>query len=439
MKTKLLLTFLPVWVCSLGLAYWVGSSRSGDHDAARDSTPTAPGAFRPSSVVVSDYSQSSRDKDLEGSPLDTIRHLAARPEELGRWIAVDDALANIRPSEAREALDWVMQLPPGQKRDGMVLDLVERWATLDPDAAMAYLGNIESLRLRDRATGMILETWGRSDPAAAMAWLNQHAAGTPTRTLNQRVLSVIEGYAQSDPGGAFHYSTSLPEDTAAQRELKSRALRDVMRQMVGQEKISEAVTLLNALPDGNTRTNAFGDLIQEWAQYDPYGAAQHINILGEDAASEAKRALVRSWAQYDPEAAASWLSSLSPNDPEIGNLVTSLVGNWTRYDLEASAAWLNQMPPSPEIDRAVAIYTFRSAQEDPAGAMSWAESITRDETRNRLMTRVAAEWRQQDPQAFQAYLDSTDLPEDQKTRLQNAQSGGGGPGGRWWGRGGGRD
>lgn len=359
--------------------------------------------------------------DAESNPLAVLESLKDASET--SWDQIEEAIANLRPYEAMEALGFVADLPPGAKKDEMVLSLLEKWAEVDPVGALGYLDNIESLRLRDDAAETILEQWGKSNPSEAVGWLDANADSMPSRLYSNRMLSIISGYAEIDPQGAFNFSSSLPEDTSAQRNTKSRALGEVVKSLVQAEQIGEAISLISAMEPGNMQTEAFSEFIEEWARYNPAAAVEHLEMLGPDVSGEAKRSLMRSWAEYDPVSAASWLSTLPADDPDMGSLVSNLVGRWTRYDLEASAAWLNQIPPSPDIDRAVAIYTYRSAQEDPAGAMSWAESITRDNTRNRLMTRVASEWKQQDPEAFQSYIETAELTDEQKTQLESAQPG----------------
>ncbi|WOO41403.1 hypothetical protein [Rubellicoccus peritrichatus] len=431
MNTKILL-ISTTWAFSLGGAYWVGTSiaeRSASGPV--EVTSKQQSTLEKRSVTGEAVVEKEAVEAVEADPLAVLEALT-ETSDFSSWEQIEEAMANLRPYEAKEALTFVSSFPPGAKRDEMVVSLLEKWAELDPLGAMDYLTNIESMRLRDDAAEAILEQWGRSNPVEAISWIDANADSMTGRVYSNRMLSVIAGYAEVDPQGAFNYSSSLPEDTSTQRNVKSRALGEVVRSLVESDQIGEAVSLISGMEPGNMQTEAFSEFIEEWARYDPTAAVEYLGMLGEDAAADAKQSLMRSWAEYDPVAAAEWLSTLPADDPEMGSLVNNLIGRWTRYDLEASAAWLNQIPPSPEIDRAVAIYTYRSAQEDPAGAMSWAESVTRDNIRDRLMTRVASEWKQQDPDGFQSYIETAEISDEQKTQLQEAQPGRGfGGRGNW--------
>ena len=54
--------------------------------------------------------------------------------------------------------------------------------------------------------------------------------------------------------------------------------------------------------------------------------------------------------------------------------------------------------------------------------MSWAESITDDRMRTRLMERVAGSWKDEDPEAFQTYIETTEMSAEQRGQLLKAES-----------------
>jgi hypothetical protein len=114
---------------------------------------------------------------------------------------------------------------------------------------------------------------------------------------------------------------------------------------------------------------------------------------------------------------------MEANDPAYQVAISSLIERWSRYDLEGPAEWLNQLPPSEEIDRAVAVYSVRASEEDPAGAMSWAASIASETTRSRVMQRVAASWNETDPQGLENYIVANELDEATANQLREARGG----------------
>ena len=67
-------------------------------------------------------------------------------------------------------------------------------------------------------------------------------------------------------------------------------------------------------------------------------------------------------------------------------------------------------------------YTLRATQEDPENAMTWAVSINGRLMRSRIMERVAGTWQAEDPAAFETFLETTNLTDKEKKRLQNTKT-----------------
>jgi len=61
--------------------------------------------------------------------------------------------------------------------------------------------------------------------------------------------------------------------------------------------------------------------------------------------------------------------------------------------------------------------------------MTWAASIASEQTRARVMQRVAANWKETDPQGLETYIVENQLDEETATQLREARQGR-----RWWNR-----
>ena len=211
-------------------------------------------------------------------------------------------------------------------------------------------------------------------------------------------------------------------NTEQDERLRNRLLGDVIETQVENGGLMAAKLKVDLISDPQTQTNVRRRLINEWASFDPESASDYVLALGDSAEANLKSTLVAEWAESDPAAAAAWLSKLPEDDPSIARSSAEIIQEWTRYDLTASAQWLNSLPPSPELDRAVISYTFRAAEEDPSTAMTWAQSVDNDDRRGWIMERVASRWKEEDAAGFTNYLDNSDLNEEQRERLKNAQS-----------------
>lgn len=225
--------------------------------------------------------------------------------------------------------------------------------------------------------------------------------------------------------------------------MRQELMTEVIETQVRQGDIEEANSTIALLDDNSDVKEAMvRELVNEWARYDPQGAASYLDTMGDSASSNLKASLIYEWSEHDPSAAAKWLSGLDSEDPSIARAASSVIEEWARYDLEASGEWLNSLPSSEDLDRAVATYTMRAMREDPEGSFTWAKSIFNDRMRSNMMQQVASNWKSDSPEEFQQFLDSSDYSEEEKTQLLESSGGGdrrggrGGPGGGRGGRGG---
>lgn len=311
------------------------------------------------------------------------------------------------------------------KRAASIRELLIHLAEAQPEIALMQATQIASLRDRQRAVLNILEVWGASKPYAALAWAESHSAHLPQKSLQRQLRAIYRGMAKADPTQAFAQALSMPEDDSITKRRREQMLSQVIETQVRNGGLGVARATIEAMDEGDTKNRLLSELIHEWASYDPTRAADYVLSLGDSASTRMKHSLLREWAESDPVAASGWLSALDPDDPTLGRATPSIIREWAQYDLTASAEWLNTLPASPALDRAVASYTYRAAQEDPATAMGWAESVNNERTKGFLVERVAAYWKEQDPSAFAAYLETGGFSDADKERLTNARFHGG--------------
>lgn len=323
--------------------------------------------------------------------------------------------------ESKESLEGAFLLPlTNPKRANIIKDLLVQMASDQPELALLEATKIASVRDQERAINSILQAWGATNPNAALSWADSHIDQIPKQVMNRKFMAIFRGYAQSDPTAAFAQAYGMKEATNVERRLKNNILSEVIEMQVRQGGLVLARATVESMQDGDTKNRLLTEMVDEWAEYDPTAAAKYVKSLGESATTWMKASLISEWAESDPISAADWLSNLDIEDPAFGRGTASIIREWSQYDLSASAEWLNTLPASPQLDRAVASYTFRAAQEDPANAMSWAESISNERMQGYLMERVAANWKDQDPSAFAVYLESSEFSDEIKERLENA-------------------
>lgn len=437
MKRSQLLIGLIAWSASLILAFAYG--RSGGAPEA-ESPEKRNQANRKTYVnenkPVVDPSNSEQSADLDARASEANSVLTTYFE--GSEVPLSDALAEINrlsASQTRDFLEAAFALPASDPhRSELITALLSQLAKSNPQEAYGLTASIGSLRDAERAKVAILEVWAKNDPVTAIAWAQSALADEPRHLYSSQMSALFRGYAELDPEAAFAAAQSLPADSRDEQRMRNQLMSEVIETQVREGEVTQAKLAIELVTDPDTKERMTQELVSEWAKYDPASAALYIDSLGESASSRLKTSLVDEWAESDPAAAALWLSSLDVEDPTVARAANDIIQEWTRYDLVASAEWLNTLPASADLDRAVVGYTYRAAQEDPASAMSWAESVSNDRVRDRIMQNVASSWKSENPEAFEEYVESADLTDEQKEDLRTAENRGGGGGRSAFGR-----
>jgi len=420
MKIKSVLLGLVVWLGSVGAAYYLGSKiKASEGNPKIEAPQTAADAAAKTPI-------GPPPKPAKTGP-SVASLLALSLDDLGEAL---DRAENLSADDQRALLAEVFSLPQSDfRRSRMIRELLETLAETSPEEALALTAEIGSLRDTERARIAILEVWGARDPVAALAWASSALTNEPARSRQQQIVAIYEGYARLNPQAAFASALDLPAATSAEQRLQLEALEEIISEQIENGGLLEAKLQVELLEDGPVKNNVLSDFVDRWASYDPVGAAAYVDSLGDAVSGGIKARLVGEWAENDPAAAAAWLSASEIDEQTLSRAATAIIRQWTNYDMTASADWLNSQPSSPALDRAVMSYTYRAAQEDPASAMTWAESIENDWMRNRMMRHVAGTWKNDAPEAFAKYLENAELDEEQRKQLQDARANTGS--GRW--------
>jgi hypothetical protein len=145
--------------------------------------------------------------------------------------------------------------------------------------------------------------------------------------------------------------------------------------------------------------------------------------------------IARSWAEHhDPPALFEWLDGLPAAEGErAGEIHEATVAGfraWVGRAPDDAEAWLSSRLPDAGLDPAIDELVRVRSQTSPASAVEWAARIE-DETQRKRSTLLAARaWQRQDPDAARAWLERSDLSEDEKQSILRTRPAGPGPGRR---------
>jgi hypothetical protein len=412
-----LIALLIACATSAAGGYWYGQNNSAK--TAAKSTAKAPTSNRSSQSMMA-LGQSVSTLSWQ----DLLKSKGKmNADTLAEWAK------NLSPEEAAAALKGLKDQPANVQRNDLMGALYNAMAERDPQGFLGSLGDITVPRLREGGVDAALKAMATSDPKAALQWIKDNPGTASTSAEQQRFAAAIAGYAATDPAGALAAINALGDTSPQDRQMKSAATQALATTLTSQGQFSQAADLFNQLPSGQTRTDAYSQLAQQWAGSNPQDAANWVAGLTGDPALKASASaqVAKAWAANDPAAAATWaaqqdLQNADPNAPGTpnGQLLATAIQSWAGYDLDGPGQFLNQLPASPTKDSSVAIFAMSSTSEDPQSAMQWVNTITNDQTRNGATIGVALQWMQQDQAGFNAYLStSTTLTDQQKQMLSN--------------------
>ena len=325
---------------------------------------------------------------------------------------------SLTSTDYAQQLQTLLSLPLGPERNHSITELLARWAETDGLAALTVAGEFTEPALRSTLRETVLNHWAKTDPQAA--W--DHVKANPQGDLPaERFGQVLAGIGQADIGTALAFL-----DRHSHGELKdsidaASAALDQLYQRGGHDQLT---AWAGRLPAGPMRDMAINRIIDQWARYDPASAARWIPTMvgsNPEAIVNARRELTNSWTRVNPLQALDYVNQL-PEAQRENTYYEHIFKRWLDYDQTSAAAYLAELPPGPALDRPIESYAYHVMHDNPGDTMPWVESISDPRRRWKATERVAAVWREKDPAALTAYINSaTTLSKDQKAKLLNAK------------------
>jgi hypothetical protein len=325
---------------------------------------------------------------------------------------------------------------------------------LPPDALPATLELVEEhqLAVRPEDVRLLMHAWTRFDAPGAFAWARDWPTPWRDQLMHEAMLawgfldgpealravealgdaelgsrlrpSVLEGWLQSDDRpGVGDYLARLEEPRLRRRltfALASEAAKD---------GIDAVIVWAEAVPEdapNDFKQGSFYHASSVIARSDPERAAAWFEEHRAEPFSDGSiDVIARKWAQHhDPVALFDWLRGLSPGrgerEGEVDGAITAGFRAWLKKDPAAAESWLLAALPDPGLDPAIEELAWTRAQSAPGVAAGLARRIEDDKVRKRTLTRILRIWLTRDPEAANAWLEASGLPESLRQSIVGA-------------------
>jgi hypothetical protein len=307
----------------------------------------------------------------------------------------------------------------GQELMKVKMLLLNRLAARDGELAMEKAMEEQGMLKMASAMGAMMG-WMRSSPEAAYTWFQENSEDFSGGLGMGKIQ--IEG---------MYYATLAKKDfegTMAKLDGMDSELRNTV---IGQlaESFGTDVERRNQLlaklhGDDEALENARRNIVTQLTWRDPQEA---LAFIEEQGVADEERTLLENnvtsmWAQTNPEEAIAWQSERLQGQEGAGDEIANSFSQWLAQDEAEAATWLQGQGEEFKTDN-----VFRSAgtglehRGNYERAAAWYEQVLDDSTRVASYSHVYDQWKNEDEQAANAWLEN--LPEADAASVRESLDG----------------
>lgn len=205
--------------------------------------------------------------------------------------------------DASHAADLMNEMPYSSERGEALSAIVPHILADGPEAAKAWVLDIDDPQLRDGAIRRISEDLARLDPQSTAEWLQENPGDGARRSMDD----VMEIWVEQDLKSATSYYENLPAG-----ELRSSALRGITNQM---------------------------------ATTDPFAAADFLDANAEYADDNVYRQFAWHSFRQAPDLALNYIGQIQDTREQSG-MYRRMISHWVRRDYDSASNWIQtaQLP-----------------------------------------------------------------------------------------------
>ncbi len=215
-------------------------------------------------------------------------------------------------------------------------------ASMDAGSAREVMDALPPGEAEGRAGTLMLEKWLSLDPESAVAWLmDREAIPGEQATLVARKLLEVPGRFQS-------YLDGVKDESRRQQLLGSAGFEVVSTDP------QQALIFAESMGPGEPRSALVRSSAFEWGRRDPEAARQWVEKIGDPDLRERLAAWgAKGCAERDAPQAAEWLVSAVKSPELLGEAVPAVVRCWAARDPAAATEWVSRFPEGPVRDQAL--------------------------------------------------------------------------------------
>jgi len=251
-------------------------------------------------------------------------------------------------------------------------------------------------RKRSMEFGRILAEWFERNPEDALTYVRNLPRDGAEYT--EALFIVLAGFGKKDPARAL----GLAREMATTRE--QQASYSLLFDQVVRTDIRAAISLIERVPEGESRNNALRALAVGWADKDILAAldwAKGLNDPTERATAVEAALIIR--AKRDPRRTVDLAQQLLTGDA-LDRTLTEAMKNLVEQDPGVAGEMVMRLPDGTVKTRATLEVVRALAAEQPATALAWIKSLPPGQLHQLALNNVLDFWSANDPPSAGEYV-----------------------------------
>lgn len=313
--------------------------------------------------------------------------------------------------EIEGMFDWMGTVTTGQVYDNKVSDIVRTMVDSDKQRAIDFALQLGPGNARMNALGSVASQLVQSDPEGALSF----ALSLAYKDEKMRALGNMSwNLARNHPETARRLIAES-EDPLVQQQLASAVAREwSLYERDG------ALTWAEGLTDDQARQSSLNAVLRNWVQSDPGAAFGYIDTeIPEGRRSDFYSNAYNNWARQDPGLAAKWLTNLPEDVDRPERLYRTVANAYVSHDPMAASEWISSLDAGVERDSAVNSLVNNISRSDPEAAFIWSSTVDDEKKRADSLRRSVREWVKEDADAaYEAIADAEISAEEKKPLLE---------------------
>ncbi len=436
MKATTATISLIAWVTTLFGAYYFGKQSPVRTETIQQDTATAGGKLKPAgkqglnpNTPNSEQGTASANKTTNNGPLSTrdIQNLLARcsnqmrtagmqnPRGMLKVMALLDAIPD---DQVQAALAESLNVKERQAKMMIMMSLLGRWGETDGPAAMAWadanakdqgmLGNV--------AKAGAMAAWAEKDPEAVWEWFQTNKAksegnGEALASSSMVLNGLFTQLASKDPAAAVAKLDTLEGGN------RMMALSGILQASAFDPETRKlAMESIATLKDTSLKDQAQQMMMQQLSMFSPDEAMKYAQELPADQQTKAKEAIGQTMMMSDPHKGAELILA-GATDENRSQKVSQVVGSWMHTNLNAAGKWLNEQPQGEYLDSARNMLASRTAESNPAEAVTWAAKIDNRSLRIHSLADALKKLADKAPDAIAPTIEKLALPAEDAAQI----------------------